>query len=486
MTTTSDDMTQTALSPPSAVDEEYYWDFVTFSVDDVLYRLPKYRFVNGSETFASEYGLDQDQGSEEEYAGVEDSPPDAVKKLEVAAADFRALLKVLYPKTDKASHQELTLSTDEWLAVLKLSSKWRFISIRKLAIERLSPLSEMKPSERIRLGREYAVESWLLSGYEELVTRKAVISNEEGQLIGWEPVNELWAVREMWKAHTACTCSTKLSLDAFIQDTFTTEFEVIGELKQQYRTRQEKEEYALQKALEEAKREEAAQRKAENDRLAAEEAEERRKVEELAKEVEDRRRKLCLQGNYDTPGVGSPSASPISTRTGSPVSSWGMLAGPATFNSERQLYRTSQEREEDALRKACEEEAWREREREEYALRKAREEEAWREREREEYALRKAREEEAWREREEAEREREEAAQREAEYNRLAEEEAAERMIVEELAKEVEDRRQKLRLQGRIRGPPRPMKKVQVIPRIPEPCDCENIPVVKKRSKKRD
>ncbi|KAF6747348.1 hypothetical protein DFP72DRAFT_608162 [Ephemerocybe angulata] len=343
MTTTSDDMTQKPLSPPSAVDEEYYWDFVTFSVDDVLYRLPKYRFVNGSETFASEYGLDQDQGSEEEYAGVEDSSPDAVKKLDVAAADFRALLKVLYPKTDKAAHEELTLSMDEWLAVLKLSSKWRFNSVRKLAIERLSPLVGMKPSEKIRLGREYAVESWLLSGYEELVTRKAVISNEEGQLIGWETVNELWAVREMWKAHTACACTTQLSLDAIVQDTFSVEFDVIGELQQQYRTRQEREAYAVQKALEEAEREAAAQLEAERDRLAAEEAEERRKVEELAEEVEARRQKLSslsmerqpipggipiasgLYSVYEVSRAVTPEGmvSFIPPRCESPVSSWG-------------------------------------------------------------------------------------------------------------------------------------------------------------------
>ncbi|KAF5317260.1 hypothetical protein D9611_003676 [Ephemerocybe angulata] len=299
MTTTSDDMTQKPLSPPSAVDEEYYWDFVTFSVDDVLYRLPKYRFVNGSETFAREYGLDQDQGSEEEYAGVEDSSPDAVKKLDVAAAEFRALLKVLYPKTDKASHQELTLSKDEWLAVLKLSSKWRFNSIRKLAIERLSPLSGMKPSERIRLGREYAVESWLLSGYEELVTRKAGIAKEEVPLVGWETVHELWGVREMWRSCQAtCDCKEKVPphrpLHLTIQDSLCAEFDGIAESQQQYYTRQEREECAERKAIAEREKEEAACREAEILRLALAEEEERLKVEELAIEVEVRRQKLSL------------------------------------------------------------------------------------------------------------------------------------------------------------------------------------------------
>ncbi|KAF6761058.1 hypothetical protein DFP72DRAFT_30919 [Ephemerocybe angulata] len=296
MTTTSDDMTQKPLSPPSAVDEEYYWDFVTFSVDDVLYRLPKYRFVNGSETFASEYGLDQDQGSEEEYAGVEDSYPDAVKKLDVAAADFRALLKVLYPKTDKASHQELSLSTDEWLAVLKLSSKWRFNYVRKLAIERLSPLAGMKPSEKIRLGREYAVESWLLSGYKELVTRKAGIAKEEVPLVGWETVHELWGVREMWRSCQAtCDCKEiplRPTLDLTIQDSLRAEFDGIAESQQQYYTRQEREEYAERKAIAEREKEEAVCREAEIVRLALAEEEERKKVEELAKEVEVRRQKL--------------------------------------------------------------------------------------------------------------------------------------------------------------------------------------------------
>ncbi|KAF6747350.1 hypothetical protein DFP72DRAFT_608191 [Ephemerocybe angulata] len=342
MTTTSHDMTQTACLLPSNADEEYYWDFVTFSVDDVLYRVPKYRFMNGSETFASEYGLDQDQGSEEEHAGVDDSSPDAVKTLDVAAADFRALLKVLYPKTDKASHQELSLFKDEWLAVLKLSSRWKFNSVRKLAIERLSLLSEMEPSERIRLGREYAVKSWLSSAYEELVTRKAVISNDEVKSIGWETINELWAVREMWRAHTACTCSTQVSLDLVIQDTFSAEFDGIGELQQQFWTLQEREEYVTHKAIEEAEQEEAAKWLAENFCLAEKGAEGSRILEGPGRYEDNRQLKLgplstaertsspteSLFGSepYGVSRVGAPTEtrtayalSNFSSRSGSPV-----------------------------------------------------------------------------------------------------------------------------------------------------------------------
>jgi hypothetical protein len=116
-------MTQSApqVPPPCNLDEEYYWDFVTFSVSAIfvssnvtdssprstdvqarghLFRVPKYRLISESEHFSRKYALDRDTGSEpeNEYDNVEDPHLSAVKLDDVSAEEFRSFLKVVYPK----------------------------------------------------------------------------------------------------------------------------------------------------------------------------------------------------------------------------------------------------------------------------------------------------------------------------------------------------------------------------------------------------
>ncbi|KAJ2922942.1 hypothetical protein H1R20_g14107, partial [Candolleomyces eurysporus] len=91
-------MTQCAPRRPCDLDEEYYWDFVTFSARGRLFRIPKYRLISKSEHFASKYALDGDGGSEHEYDTAEDSQLNAVKLDGVSADEFRSFLKAVYPK----------------------------------------------------------------------------------------------------------------------------------------------------------------------------------------------------------------------------------------------------------------------------------------------------------------------------------------------------------------------------------------------------
>ncbi|KAF6761059.1 hypothetical protein DFP72DRAFT_30936 [Ephemerocybe angulata] len=296
MTTTSSGMTQSAISPQCAFDEDYYWDFVTFSVEDLLFRVPKYRIMSDSETFAREHGLDQDNTSEREYSS--DDPLLNAIKLDASVVDFRAFLKALYPKFIQG---ELLLSTDEWLSVLKLSSKWFFNGFRKMAIEKLAPLAGTDPMEKVRLGKEYSVESWLLSGYRELVERDAVISVEDARKVGLENAIELFGVREEWRADRA------IPLESRLKSVFSSQFETIAAAQASYMTAEDKEEEAKRKeraekeakaakelkekeAKDAAEREEreareAAERQEREAREAAEREEKSRRLEEISKEV---------------------------------------------------------------------------------------------------------------------------------------------------------------------------------------------------------
>jgi hypothetical protein len=102
-----------SLPDSQVVDEEHYWDFVTFSLSDStsfflwfarshwgiqvqgrLFRVPKYRFVEEPEHFCKEYDLDFKL--EKEYGA--EGPHFYVIQLNVDVNHFRAFLKVLYPR----------------------------------------------------------------------------------------------------------------------------------------------------------------------------------------------------------------------------------------------------------------------------------------------------------------------------------------------------------------------------------------------------
>ncbi|KAJ7169151.1 hypothetical protein C8R43DRAFT_876246, partial [Mycena crocata] len=120
-------------------------------VEGTLFRVPRFQFERHSEIFATTFCLPPPTGKAE---GSDDSNP---LKLEgINKLDFQRLLKVLYPLT--AIPQAPELSKDEWMSVLKLSTLWHFLEVRKLAIQQLD-LHAQSPHciERILLGRRYDV-----------------------------------------------------------------------------------------------------------------------------------------------------------------------------------------------------------------------------------------------------------------------------------------------------------------------------------------
>ncbi|KAJ2930126.1 hypothetical protein H1R20_g6956, partial [Candolleomyces eurysporus] len=291
-------MTQCAPPPPCDLDEEYYWDFVTFSARGRLFRVPKYRLTNESEYFASKYGLDGDSGSEHEYGTVEDPRLNAVKLDDVSADEFRSFLKAVYPKV---MHSYLTLAKDDWLSVLKLSTRWLFNDFRKKAIEELSWLN-LDPIERIQLGKEFDVEAWLQSGCRDLVSRETVISIEDAEKINWQVAISLYIIRDGVKKDAMAD-----AIDDQVRNAFSTDFERIKGSQSLYlsaeeRLREVQEEEERKREAEERKKEEEelAIREAESRRLEALAAEEEKRVAELALELENRRQKLRSIGATHT------------------------------------------------------------------------------------------------------------------------------------------------------------------------------------------
>jgi len=92
----------------------------------------------------------------------------------------------------------LSLSKLEWISVLKLSTVWRFLNLRKLSREKLETTAELRltSTEKIILGRKVHISSWVIEGYEELVLGDETIEDEDAVEIGLLDTLWLFRIRE--------------------------------------------------------------------------------------------------------------------------------------------------------------------------------------------------------------------------------------------------------------------------------------------------
>lgn len=210
-------------------------------------QLPKYRFVEESDEFMGMI-----------VGGVGLKEP---IELDVALGDFESFLKAFLPRCvqhiyaiyEKAADisrasavydDRPALTKDEWVSILKLSTKWLFNDLRKFAISHLSSI-EMDSIDRICLGKQFRVCNWLLEGYEQVVERlidlipspirsKQTLTAQEGRKIGLEVALELSgiAIRHLRGSHP--------NLTSDILDSFEEEFLCVQQDESRFRTRTER------------------------------------------------------------------------------------------------------------------------------------------------------------------------------------------------------------------------------------------------------
>ncbi|KAJ7786708.1 hypothetical protein B0H14DRAFT_3893628 [Mycena olivaceomarginata] len=175
----------TTLPPPRHTpfytlsrDSDYYFgENITFQVESCLFNVPRYHFARSSEVFATMLALPP--GNDVHVEGRSDENPVVLEGI--SSADFRALLKVLYPLDILKPH---ALTTEE------------------LAIQSLNDRSDFRYIERISLARQYQVGIWLRAGYNYLAMRDGDISRAEAETIGWETALLITQIRERaWKNH---------------------------------------------------------------------------------------------------------------------------------------------------------------------------------------------------------------------------------------------------------------------------------------------
>ncbi|KAJ7699027.1 hypothetical protein B0H17DRAFT_1049944 [Mycena rosella] len=173
---------------PQDTTPNYYLENITFKVEDRIFKVPRYHFEHNSEIFASTFTLPAVDDVQAE--GQSDANPFVLEGI--SSVDFHRLLKVLYPLDIP---QILGMRKEEWVSVLKLSTLWRFLDARDLAIKQLTSIG-LGSVEGILLSRQYDVAPWLRAGYTDLAQREEGISLEDAEKIGWQTTVRLYQTRE--------------------------------------------------------------------------------------------------------------------------------------------------------------------------------------------------------------------------------------------------------------------------------------------------
>ncbi|KAF7309190.1 hypothetical protein MKEN_01121600 [Mycena kentingensis (nom. inval.)] len=180
---------------------------VTLQVQNTLFQIPKSCLQQNSEIFAHMFEIPQPEaGDGSTIQGQSDENPILLEG--VSAADFKSLIKVLFPTCVLnllrliLDHEPDTVAETrartpgEWVAILKLATMWRFLGIRQTAIRVLDERS-MPSIKQVVLGKAYDVPAWLQTGYKRLLRRCANLTKEEARQIGWEAAFVISQAREL-------------------------------------------------------------------------------------------------------------------------------------------------------------------------------------------------------------------------------------------------------------------------------------------------
>jgi hypothetical protein len=85
-------------------------------------------------------------------------------------------------------------TVSEWTSVLDLAAKWKFESIKTLAIKRLADLAS--PIDKTVLGRKHHVLDWLTDAYRVVCQRQEALTLEEANRLRLEDVVTISSLRQ--------------------------------------------------------------------------------------------------------------------------------------------------------------------------------------------------------------------------------------------------------------------------------------------------
>ncbi|KZP04903.1 hypothetical protein FIBSPDRAFT_1054391 [Athelia psychrophila] len=171
--------TQTASAnhPKLVMHERYYYadGTVSLEVEGVLYNVHRYLMAKDSSFFVLHH-----------------ETSDPIFFPDITKRDLDIFLSVFYPR----NYGDFEASTiEEWSAILRLSDKWGFETVKNLAVSKIAPMAS--PIDMIVLGRRYSIDSsHLVDAYDDICLRPAPLTLEEGNRVGMEDVIKIMAIRQ--------------------------------------------------------------------------------------------------------------------------------------------------------------------------------------------------------------------------------------------------------------------------------------------------
>ncbi|EAU89731.2 hypothetical protein CC1G_07456 [Coprinopsis cinerea okayama7 len=177
---------------------EFYWDAVIIRVEDGLFCVPRYGLVNASAVFSDMLSLPSGQDGPAPVEGTDPAHPIVLEGYK--KDEFKCLLRLLYPSAEDIISEtsvRLTLSKDQWISVLKLSTIWGMNKIRSHATHRLSTEITLSPTEKIALARAHRVSKWLEEGITALTTSTDPIKlMDMVEAVGWKTAAQILSIRD--------------------------------------------------------------------------------------------------------------------------------------------------------------------------------------------------------------------------------------------------------------------------------------------------
>ncbi|TRM60569.1 hypothetical protein BD626DRAFT_407403, partial [Schizophyllum amplum] len=165
--------------------------------DDTLYRVFRRSFEAHSPVFAEKY-----------LSGNEGLCNEPIKLTGASRIDFDRLLSLMYP--DELATCPLTTPA-EWISVLRLTTRWSFVALRKRAVEEVGRIGSA--IDKMCAAREFGtslrangdihdeidkiLQSWLLPAFTEICTAPAsALSDEDAERLGLKTFASVVRIRE--------------------------------------------------------------------------------------------------------------------------------------------------------------------------------------------------------------------------------------------------------------------------------------------------
>ncbi|KAG8913831.1 hypothetical protein FRC00_001491 [Tulasnella sp. 408] len=184
-------------TPPSRHPRYYDSEYLTFAVDEYLFRLPVRR-LKESKYFQDMLGSEHLGGSVE---GTSDEHPIALGGI--TSFEMESFVEILDARVFGKKAQR------EWkqlAAALHLVTMWEFEDIRTSLVEDMSQIISkggVEPIDRIEVSIQCRVSDWLHPAYQALCDRAEGVTTEEAKRLGMDRLAAIYRVRDRRHASTA-------------------------------------------------------------------------------------------------------------------------------------------------------------------------------------------------------------------------------------------------------------------------------------------